>query len=399
MKIRRWCCSRLSHLRCLLLILVVSVIIAWFAVLQSCILPNSCSQTTLPESKKYVHENFTVFKAPLEFQNPGQYKSSKVLITFRAVPKKLFFIVIIASSSANPRGLALRNAIRKTWGNCQGAELKSNLIGKKIIKYSMSAAHRDLANYKHCRVVFNVGITGDSMKDGRIRYEAAKYGDLIVSNVMENYRNMTLKLRAGLAEISNLGAKYIVKADNDVYINLLKLAQYLVSDSNLPFTLYGGVTYTTDVERSPGHRHFVRQEDYSEKNYPLFCKGSMVILSGHALLPAVKLFSHVKPFNIDDAYLGIVLNKLGITPVRIDKIVQFKYLPVMLSHLHYCDFMYLIGVGDSMTPRDIYKVHDLMRMSNGAPSWMCWNLGITGWIILLLSVAIAFCFIRRLRRR
>ena len=320
-----------------------------------------------------------------ELKKPGSYPFNRILIQPQKPPPNLLFLVLISSSARHKKHKDRREAIRRTWGNCLDARFNDTLLSQM--------GDLKLRNiYSGCRILFFVGKTGDSREDAYMEEESLLYGDIIKVDIVENYRNITWKLRTAVKFASQFNAKFIVKADDDVYVHLARLTKYIADGPGFRKTIYGGTTYTSKVIRNPKHRHYVAKFDYSASNYPLFCKGSMVLLSGDLLPRVVSAFSHVKPFNIDDAYLGISLNKIGVTPLRLEKIVQFQHLPVFLDYLHSCDFSWLVGVGDGLNAAKIYRVHRSMAMGANLPRWMCLHISWFRWVVATVIIAILALF-------
>eukprot|EP00112_Aurelia_sp_Birch-Aquarium-sp1_P012920 Seg2722.2 transcript_id=Seg2722.2/GoldUCD/mRNA.D3Y31 product="Beta-1 3-galactosyltransferase 1" protein_id=Seg2722.2/GoldUCD/D3Y31 len=331
---------------------------------------------------------------PENLKKRGSYPFNKILIEPELLPNKLLFAAIISSASTTLKSRKRRDAIRKTWGNCHSEQLQEKLFGRNYY-HRKSEGDTGIIKYKHCRILFYVGQTGVKEKDNEIRREASIYKDLIVVDTVESYRNVTWKLRTAFEYISHFDVKYIVKSDDDVYINLPRLAKYLTKSTSLPATIYGGFTYTGTVVRDTSHRHFVAMSDFADYYYPLFCKGSMVILSGNLIKPLVNALTNVKPFNIDDAYLGITLNKMGISPTKLDKIVQFQHLPVFLDYLQLCDFSWLVGIGDGLDATKIFSVHEAMMQGENLPTWMCWHLSLCHFMLFSISLGCCYAIAKR----
>lgn len=325
---------------------------------------------------------------PEEFQPPGTYHFNDILMAPEEPPSKLLYLVLVSSSAKQKKNRDRREAIRCTWAHCLDKDFNRTLLNQDET-WKFERVKHDLNIYSGCRVFFYVGITGDDRQDKEIREEALVNKDIIVVDVHESYRNITWKLRSAVKFAANFDAKYILKTDDDVYVHLPRLTKYIANGPGFVTTIYGGTTYTGKVVRDPTHRHFVAKLDYSETNYPLFCKGSMVLLSGSLLPRVVNAFSHVKPFNIDDAYLGIVLKKVGILPIRLEKLVQFQHLRVFLDYLHACDFSWLVGVGDGLDAAKIYSVHKSMIQGGNLPLWMCLHFN---WFPLMCVILILIIF-------
>ncbi|NWI62714.1 B3GT4 galactosyltransferase, partial [Todus mexicanus] len=89
--------------------------------------------------------------------------------------------------------------------------------------------------------------------EGRLR------GDLIVGSFADTYGNLTLKtlllLRWAAARCPR--APFVLKADDDVYVNLPALASHLASFRNLPALYLGRIHWRVKPERDPSGRHHV----------------------------------------------------------------------------------------------------------------------------------------------
>eukprot|EP00794_Sanderia_malayensis_P015930 gene15930-17531_t len=324
------------------------------------------------DSKVKVKPEEIVLKIPKYVDNPEKFETHKALITPDKLPDKLLFLILISTSSLDPIGPARRDAIRRTWGNCNGIELKSALIGAR---YSGKGSD-DLMGYNHCRLIFYLGKTNDHDKNEQIRKEAHKHGDIIFVDAMEAYVNMTLKVRTCIKHVSEAKTqvKYIVKVDNDVHVNLPNLLEFLATDINLPLYLFGGIPKFNDpVLRRKSSRWCVKKEDYPEDIYPGYCMGFLYVLSGNLVGPLAKVFPHVKPFNADDAYMGIALDQLGVSPVRIPRLDRYEFCPALIGMLELCDFSRFIGIGDSLSPSDLFNIHEILVSSRSLPAWYCWN--------------------------
>ena len=320
---------------------------------------------------------------PESFKQPGIYHFNKIIVKPDITNDKFLFLVLISSSAGSQKNRDRREAIRKTWGNCNNNQLEEALRNQSLV-HSVAEGSEFVKDYYKCKVFFFVGETGNKTEDVRMKKEATVYKDVIIVGVKENYRNITWKLRSAMQFTSHFDMKYLIKTDDDVYINLPRLAEYIATGPGFSTPIYGGTTYTGKVVRDPLHRHYVHKFDYEERYYPLYCKGSMIVLSGSLLPSVVGAFAHLKPFNIDDAYLGITLNKLGVSPFKLEKIVQFQHLPVFLDYLHLCDFSWLVGVGDGLDATRIHSVHRAMTLGDSLPVWMCLHLNLYPLICLLL---------------
>ncbi len=333
---------------------------------------NGCQHITEGATKRV-----DSIRIPDIYKRKGKYKINNVLIRPDKFSSKLLFLVIIKSSSADPIGQERRDAIRKTWGNCNSKELQMALSSGVKLGHLQSSERDELEEYKGCKLIFYLGRTRNEYLNEKVRKEAENHGDVLLTDVYESYSNMTLKLRTCLGHVAaaQIQAKYVVKVDNDVHVSLPNLIEYLTSKQDLPRYLYGGKPkYGDIVIRDPKSKWYVRMEDYSETvYYPVYCMGLMYVMSGNVIDPLVKVLSHIKPLNTDDCYIGIAMKKLGVTPVKINRIDRYLHRSTVLEFLQICDFSYFIALGDSLLPSELFDIQNIIKFSRTNPTWYCWH--------------------------
>ena len=86
-----------------------------------------------------------------------------------------------------------------------------------------------------------------------IMNESQNYKDFIVPNVEDNYHTVALKLLSAFYWIGSLGStrlKWIIKMDDDIYINVTKFDEYFVSQNLDQEKFHCYETYTEPV-RNP----------------------------------------------------------------------------------------------------------------------------------------------------
>ena len=115
-----------------------------------------------------------------------------------------FLLLILVHSSVGNR--PQRDAIRNTWG-------------KYLHKYADN----------HIVLVFLIGSSADQHQIDRIQREGKSFQDLIILDITDSYRNLSLKSVAGLQWTDQFctGAMFVLKADDDVYVHLPILVKLL----------------------------------------------------------------------------------------------------------------------------------------------------------------------------
>ena len=94
-------------------------------------------------------------------------------------------------------------------------------------------------------IAFVVGLTKNTTIQRRIEEENMEHGDIIQINFMDHYHNLTLKAVGLLNWISIHCPRisYLIKCDDDVYVNVPNFSDFLVNISSKELALYGTFNY------------------------------------------------------------------------------------------------------------------------------------------------------------
>ncbi|XP_069071525.1 UDP-GalNAc:beta-1,3-N-acetylgalactosaminyltransferase 1-like [Pleurodeles waltl] len=200
------------------------------------------------------------------------------------------FLVILVSS--RPKDTFVRQAIRITWGSV-----------------NMWFGH-------HVKTLFLLGQepNEDARMETLIEYESKLNGDIIRQDFLDTYHNLTLKTIMAFQWVSQFcpNAKYIMKADSDVFINTPNLLNFLLTFNSSDSLFTGYPLFDNYVQRSILHKAYISYLEYPFRIYPHYCSGLGYVLSGKLALKIYEVMSHVKPIWIEDAYVGICLKVLNV---------------------------------------------------------------------------------------
>ena len=143
-------------------------------------------------------------------------------------PRDFYLVVLVNSGAKGDEFRQRRAKIRETWASRKTCEYTNamNISNVKDLKWIL---------------VFVLGKAG-SQEDERNIEEAKIHNDMIIGDINDNYLNNILKFYMGQLWASMLGTKYTLKTDDDVYIRIPKIIEYLVSEGS-PSRFYGGETY------------------------------------------------------------------------------------------------------------------------------------------------------------
>ena len=266
--------------------------------------------------------------------------------------QSLFLLVIISSSPNKQVNAQRRKMIRKTWGNVGETRVPNDVAWK---------------------VVFMMGKAQEDKMDRAIMAEHSKNGDLLIGDYKDGYRNILKKLLMAFHWASKIKCSYVLKTDDDVYIEIPKLIEWVIARNDVN-SLYGGNLYHAEVVRDKSHRHYVTEKDLSLEHYPVYCKGSMMVVSKSLVPKMVDLSKHIKRIGPDDAYIGLLAFQLGLKPVQIKGFHQSSYIYMFINLLSTCQLQKLIGIGDSLSPSQVEYIHEVktsLANGNEIPSTFC----------------------------
>ncbi|XP_073699787.1 beta-1,3-galactosyltransferase 1-like [Garra rufa] len=202
-----------------------------------------------------------------------------------------------------PYQVDARNAIRSTWGN------ESSVQGKTLL------------------TLFLVGLTRGSEVQQQLEEESRQHRDLVQSNFVDSYFNLTIKTMVIMDWLATRcpQANYSMKVDSDMYINLENLMNLLLAP-NTPRKNYmtGFLMWNQKVIRNKTSKYYVSEELYPEPKYPLYVLGVAYVFSNDLPPKIVEVSKHMQPFNIEDAYVGTCLKRLGLKPSRAPDPSQFR---------------------------------------------------------------------------
>ena len=235
-------------------------------------------RTTLNE--KYSHIN--------HFQTKKAHQT--LLLTTRACRRFVFVLLLITSHAEN---VERRNIIRKTWG-----------IDQANISFPRWTTH------------FLIGRSNNYSTEASLKREQELNNDLVISNILENFYNLTYKIQGGFEwSLKYCDYKFLFKGDDDVFVNIPNLLQY-IEKKNIPKTeLYAGnVQFIAHVQRKG--RYSVDKKEFRKRIYPRYCSGGGFILSRDAVQRLFARLPEVPALTIDDAYVGILALRAGIDVVH-----------------------------------------------------------------------------------
>ncbi|KAM5146749.1 beta-1,3-galactosyltransferase 4-like [Mantella aurantiaca] len=274
---------------------------------------------------------------PIFYPNPSQISPSRLssvpLPPFLLSPANACspppLLLILVSSAPSHRDR--RDAIRQTWGSLSSATASSSLT------------------------LFVLAVPDKPEERSALVHEAVTHGDIIQANFTDSYRNLTLKTLIGLSWTLQKcqGAQFLLKTDDDVFVNTLALTTFLREQHGLRY--FGRIHWQVAPFRNPENRHYTPHELYPSDHFPPYCSGTGYILSygaaGHLLQEAGN-----GPWpSLEDAYIGILAKAAGIAPQHVAKIAGASSIP----HNRCC--YRTMFTSHRLTPRGMQEAWNMLK--------------------------------------
>ncbi|XP_035283119.1 beta-1,3-galactosyltransferase 1-like [Anguilla anguilla] len=283
--------------------------------------PTAPSQNTEPHTEPHVDVH-TEVHAKFQWEAPGPYHVAyprSYIFTLDepdACREEDPFLVLIVPVAA--KNLLARGAIRRTWGN------ESLVLGKTI------------------RLFFLLGLPsgkGSERLQADVEKEREEHRDLLQSNFLDSYRNLTIKTMMMLEWVASRcrNASYAMKVDSDVFLNVQNLVKMLL-DPKTPRQDYitGMVTRHSVVVRNPNSKWYMPVDVYPDATYPPYPLGMGYVFSTDLPQKLVDVSRRIRPLYIEDVHVAMCLKQLGIVPTDPPSRSLFKaYMPSRFNRCHY----------------------------------------------------------------
>lgn len=198
--------------------------------------------------------------------------------------KKLMIIVTSA-----PDHEQARNDVRNTWGK------------------SLS---------KNISFGFLLGFTPNVTVNNKIKNEQKIHGDIIQGNSFDSYDNLTLKTISALEWIDTYcsEADFVLKTDDDVFINIDRLLAFLRDVDTKTDAIYGRLAKNWKPLRNKKSKYYTSVQQYKPELFPTFTTGPAYVFPARLSHKLFESALNKNYFKLEDVYTtGLVAESLGIT--------------------------------------------------------------------------------------
>ncbi|KAM5171486.1 beta-1,3-galactosyltransferase 5-like [Mantella aurantiaca] len=191
--------------------------------------------------------------------------------------------LIVLAVKSHPAYPERRTALRYTWAQ------ERRILGYRFLP------------------VFLLANSGRRQEMESLAEEASFFGDIVLWDFMESHHNLSLKERCFLEWLHHHcpEAKYILKGDDDEFVNPHSLASYIsTSVRRFPRQVHGFCQTRAPVERIGKYR--VPASVFPYDFYPPFVSGGGFLFSAEVVPSLLEASTTIPVFPLDDVYFGLL---------------------------------------------------------------------------------------------
>ena len=161
------------------------------------------------------------------------------------------------------------------------------------------------------QLFFVLGISDDDDDDDatvdrntKLEEEVKRYRDILICDVIDSYRNLTLKGLAALKWINSTcdrnNLEFLFKTDDDVYVHLWRVIDHAKKALEMESDFLGVCKSLHRVLRSG--KWAVSEDELADEHYPEYCSGGGYGMTRKGFLLLMDSIDKVTPFPIEDVF-------------------------------------------------------------------------------------------------
>ncbi|KYB26485.1 Beta-1,3-galactosyltransferase brn-like Protein [Tribolium castaneum] len=244
---------------------------------------------------------------------------------------------------------------------CEEKGLLLVFIHSKFDKFDARRAIRETWGQKRDNVTFYFLLGEDKNSHHevqlKLRDESQRFNDIVQERFVDSYNNLTLK-SITMLKLFHLHCsdsyKYLLKIDDDVYLNIASALKELTNRSITTNVLLGHIYNVTNAIRNPASKWFVPYELYPDEKYPPYLCGAAYIMSADVAVKLYRVALETPIFYIEDVYItGMCAKKANVTLENSGGFNCYYAKKYVCLYKQYFVYHYF-------EPRDIKKAHELV---------------------------------------
>jgi len=191
-----------------------------------------------------------------------------------------------------PKHVEARQAIRATWA--------------KFLDPSSHDHNENLA--KAMDIKFFVGETSNQSLEATLNEEK---GVVRLSGFVESYANLSAKTLGIISWAHDHGYSHVMKVDDDVFLQLDLLMDWMRMTDNLDNTYAGEFIYDAEVVSTPSSKWYM-SDQYNKPRFPPYAFGSCYFVGRAAVRHIAEHRQSLKLYRVEDAGLALWMQDTGL---------------------------------------------------------------------------------------
>ncbi|XP_033758614.1 beta-1,3-galactosyltransferase 1-like [Pecten maximus] len=164
------------------------------------------------------------------------------------------------------------------------------------------------------RYAFLLGAPSSPAMDKAVKEEFDIYQDILQEDFKDAYSNLTYKTMMAFkwASTKCKDAKFVMKTDDDMYVNIPNILTTLKTNKDKLQTRVGGACHQTAKPiRDHRSKWYASKKSFPGSHYPGFCSGTGYVTSMNVATKVFEVSKKVPFFHLEDVYVALCIKKLG----------------------------------------------------------------------------------------
>ncbi|XP_077008172.1 UDP-GlcNAc:betaGal beta-1,3-N-acetylglucosaminyltransferase 7 [Tamandua tetradactyla] len=206
-----------------------------------------------------------------------------------------------------------REVIRQTWGRQQEAGGGRGAV-RTLFLLGTASKREERLHYQQL-----------------LAYEDRLYGDILQWDFLDSFFNLTLKEVHFLKWLDTYcpDVPFVFKGDDDVFVNPTNLLEFLADRRPQEDLFVGDVLQRARPIRRKDNKYYIPAALYSKASYPPYAGGGGFLMAGGLARRLRRACDTLQLYPIDDVFLGMCLEVLGVQPVAHE---GFKTFGISRNH-------------------------------------------------------------------
>ncbi|XP_033758670.1 beta-1,3-galactosyltransferase 1-like [Pecten maximus] len=208
--------------------------------------------------------------------------------------------------------------------------IHKNRLERETIRKTWLTYAKNNSLTSNIRYAFLLGAPADPNMDKIVREEFDIFKDILQEDFKDAYSNLTYKTMMAYkwASTKCKDAKFVMKTDDDMYVNIPNIMTTLKNHKEKLQTSVGGACHQVAKPiRDHRSKWYASKKSFPGSNYPGFCSGTGYVTSMNVATKVFGVSQHVPFFHLEDVYVALCIKRLGYKLVAIPGFNAARFKP------------------------------------------------------------------------